>query len=384
MTDTLTAVETEPGRFGRFWRWWTDELRAVLPAKRRDPLIRRAVILLADEAGFRAIANRRNEIYELGRLELPRPSRVDLKRGVSEPRLVSDEHSTELAGRINRSKLPIVLRLPMGEGLVARDELPAAAERHLAEVLRHRVDVLTPWPADRVAFDACVNRRTEDGRIVVDATFAPLDTLGKTIGLLTSFELKPTIVDVAGQAVDALPRIDLLQGMNRPRSRLPMVIAGIVAAVLVMTGAGFAWQAWQRATLVDERLAQQAAIEARLQEADAREAHRQREAAARSFLATRRSELPSPLAALEIVARVLPDDVWLAQLELDRGRLTMTGEAPDAAAVLAQIGADGRFTDAALGSASTRQPSQAPDRQDVQVDRFTITANLKPGAVPTP
>ncbi|WP_027133363.1 PilN domain-containing protein [Geminicoccus roseus] len=382
MSGVLLADPQPAGGLGRFWRWWTNELGALLPHRRRDPVLRKAVILLFDGMGFRAMVRRGTaSAADLGRLDLPRPSRIDVKRGIANPRLVPDEQSIELARRIRKSGLPVVLRLPATEGLVSRDELPAAAERHLQEVLAHRVDVLTPWTSDQVAYDArVISRSGETGRIRIEATFAPRETIERLAATLAGFEIQPAAVDVAGTHTDELPRIDLLQGKGAPRSRWWMIALASVAVVLPVLSAVLFYDVWQRSSLVEERHQQELRLIERKNEADQAQSQRLQALADANFLNARKAERPSSLVALEIIARELPDDAWLSRFELAGNRITITGEASEAPRVLALIGADARFGNAALGNSSTRGPSMAPELFGLPVDRFTLTALLAPDA----
>ena len=382
--STVLLERPEPeGAFAQFWRWWTDELRAIRPRRRRDPLLRKAVILLSDGVGFRAMVRRgTTAAVDLGRLDQPRPSRIDVKRGAANPRLVPDEQSTALAQRIEKSGLPVVLRLPASEGLVAHDELPAAAERHLHDVIGHRVDVLTPWTEEQVAYDARVDARDKaTARIGVEATFAARETIEQAGAALLTFGLRPSVVDVAGSHVDELPRIDLLRGLGQQRSRWWVIVPGCLAAFLLMASAVLFYDYWQRSYLLADRHEQEQRLAERASEAEAALAERRQALADARFLDARRLERPSSLAALEIVSADLPDDAWLSRLELAGNKVTITGEAREAPKVLAVIGADARFSNAALGSSSTRGPSVAPELFGMPVDRFTLTASLAPDAM---
>lgn len=382
MSTVLGDERAPAGQFSRFWRWWTGELRALLPRRRRDPVLRKAVILLFDGMGFRAMVRRgTDDAVDLGRLDLPKPSRIDLKRGVADPRLVPDEQSEELAQRIGKSGLPVVLRLPATEGLVTQDELPAAAERHLQGVLAHRVDVLTPWTAEQVAYDARVaGRLPETGRIRVEVAFAPRETIERLGRMLAEFGIQPTVADVAGTHVDDLPRIDLLQGKAARRWRWWMALPVSLAVALPLVSALLFYDVWQRSFIVQERHEQELRLIERKNEAEAAQAQRMQAWADASFLDARKAERPSALVALEIIARELPDDAWLSRFELADNKITITGEASEAPRVLALIGADPRFSNAALGSSSTRGPSIAPELFGLPVDRFTLTALLAPDA----
>jgi general secretion pathway protein L len=159
-----------------------------------------------------------------------------------------------------------------------------------------------------------------------------------------------------------------------------MMALVILAVALPMLSATLIYDVWQRSFLVEERLQQELYLIDRKNEAAAAQAQRMQALADANFLQARKAERPSSLVALEIVARELPDDAWLSRFELAGNKITITGEASEAPRVLALIGADPRFSNAALGSSSTRGPSMAPELFGLPVDRFTLTAMLAPDA----
>ena len=213
--------------------------------------------------------------------------------------MVPDEQSTALAQRIEKSGLPVVLRLPASEGLVAHDELPAAAERHLFDVIGHRVDVLTPWTEEQVAYDARVDARDKaTARIGVEATFAARETIEQAGAALLTFGLHPSVVDVAGSHVDELPRIDLLRGLGQQRSRWWVIVPACLAAFLLMASAVLFYDYWQRSYLLADRHEQEQRLAERASEAEAALAERRQALADARFLDARRLERPSSLAGL--------------------------------------------------------------------------------------
>ena len=72
-----------------------------------------------------------------------------------------------------RHKSSTVLVLGPEDGLVCTDLLPASAESELARIVPHKLDLLTPWPADRVHAAYRVAARRPDGLLeLLGATLA--------------------------------------------------------------------------------------------------------------------------------------------------------------------------------------------------------------------
>jgi general secretion pathway protein L len=92
------------------------------------------------------------------------------------------------------------------------------------------------------------------------------------------------------------------------------------------------------------------------------------------FMGERFSQKQAALVVADL-SRILPDETWLYQLQVQNGEIRIYGYAPDAAQVIAILEKSGAFQNAQFRSPSTR-------RQGGEADRFDISAAILRGAKP--
>jgi general secretion pathway protein L len=97
--------------------------------------------------------------------------------------------------------------------------------------------------------------------------------------------------------------------------------------------------------------------------AEAREAAR--------FLSDKKAQQTVVMNLLMEMTRLLPDDAWLQRLQVNSDKVVMTGQAPDAAALIGLLQSGSSLMEApAIKGAITPDPQSGKER-------FTIEARLK-------
>lgn len=334
-----------------WWRWWTAELAALLPPRLRAALAPPPAMLLAEIEG---------EAFRFTRH--------------------AGGRATPLAGAPADAGLPVWLALPEAAVLVRRLDWPAMPEADLRRALPLDLDRQTPcraetlwWDAEPVARDAARRRVTLDLAVaqaaVVEAARERLRTthgvLPARIGLALPggglrFALRPAAAAEPARAAPALlPRTT--------RGRLLLLCALLGVANLALHA--------EAETARRERL-DDAVREARLR-AQRVEALRTQIAERRQLrdeLVTRRADV-ALLAVLDQLTRLLPDDAWLDSVEVRGASVYVTGYAPVAASLVAQIETSPMFADAQFRSPVT--PDRARGRE-----RFDMAIRLRGDAPP--
>ncbi len=274
----------------------------------------------------------------------------------------------------------VVVR-PGVKALHRRCALPVAAAAHLRPIIANQIDRRTPWPADQVWFAAvplgpgtASDRPSdrEEPMIDVRLTVVPRAAVEAPLDTVRALRLVPTTLEVEdgeGGWV-ALPLTGPLTGTApddaaaRTRRWLP------VAAALALLAALFGPPLWERAALT-----------AALEEAGRASGEVRRLAAAledrkaaSAYAERRKSETPATTVVLEVLSRILPDDVWLSELHLDAGIVLLVGQAADANRLPALLSASPHFADVQFRSAVVREPAGG--------DRFQLSARVVPHAAP--
>lgn len=370
LTRSTVAAEQPEG----FLAWWLGELQDMLPRRWRERGGRRAALLLWLERPFvRVVARRGQRLTPLGSFLLPE----DME-GAS-PRDAAMLVDPKLRRAIERAGESLVLVLSQHEALTTTDLLPASAEDDLGRIMVHKIDLLTPWPAEQVYAAQRVARRRSDGMLEVLLAAAPRATVDELRRRLVACGIVPTGIDVAldeGQTAG----VDLLQaeGGERRGGWLARTIMGLVALAL-LAGAGWAgWQIYER----QDRIAMQnqlvRGLEQRLADLPELRARISAMQAEADFLSNDRRGRPSPLVVLEVLSRVLPDTVWLSEVRLEDRELMISGMAEDASALIPLIERTPGFSGTRFQTPSTRVRITGPDGTEREVERFAISATVEP------
>jgi general secretion pathway protein L len=329
-----------------YWCWWRSELLALLPPAVRRGLVRTPTVLLADPevdgGGFR-----------FTRLENGMPSAV----GAADP-----------AG----SGLPIWLRLPPEAGLSREIEWPAMAGADLRRALLLDLDRQTPCPAEALWFGAEVLARdTARRRLTVAFAVAHAGTVEAACGRLRALHgVVPARVGIG--TADGGMRFDLrpAAGMAEPEGRaslLPRSLRGmllLLCALLGLLNLGLYSHGEQaRRDRLDLAVAEARQRAQRVERLRTQIVERRQ---MRDDLMTRRADI-GLLALLEQLTRLLPDEAWLDSVEVRGGSVYVTGYAPAAATLVAQIETSPMFADAQFRSPVTPDRARGRERFDMSI-----------------
>lgn len=350
--------------------WWLDELLGLLPSRWRAPRARRhGLVLLFEEPFVHVYAQRRRRLAALGTIQLPGP-KADPASVIVEPKLKR---------AFQRHKGDTLLLLASPDGLTCPDVLPAAAENDLDRIMAHKIDLLTPWPAAQVYSAQRVTGRHADGMLEVLLAVVPRARLDQILTRLGLVGIRPASVDLAVDEEATRAGIDLLRaGAPERRGRRLLQLTLLLGVAAALAAAGWTgYRAFQLreqvatrnqfAAALDERLADLPELRARI------EARRQE----MGFVDAQRRARPSALLVLETLSRLLPDGVWLTELQLDGGELIVTGLAEDASGLVALVEGAPQFQGVRFNQSSTRTTAAGPDGREQEYERFSLRMQVQ-------
>lgn len=336
------------------FRWWRTELLGMVPKRWR---LRRPLLeVRLDGDRLRLVLRQRDAARSL-------------YDGGVDPAAIAEvlRREKKLAGA------DIRLLLPRQDVLVRDIELPAAARHQLRKLVPFELPRQTPF----VPTEACFDWRLlgeSGGRLTVRLAVAEKAHIDRLLAALAACGLRPTAIHI--EADDPLEPLNLLQ---RDRATTAIrwraaITTALWAMVFVLLWAVATLETSNREAelaLLTQELAQErkAALELETLRKDIVETQRRID-----FLGDRFGYKPAA-PTVATLTRILPDDTWLYQLQLQNGEVRLYGYAPDAAQVIARLERSGAFQNAQFRSSSTR-------RSGSDVDRFDISATILRGVKP--
>lgn len=229
------------------------------------------------------------------------------------------------------------------EYLAVPVQLPAAVQDNLRAALGFQIDQISPFRPDQVYFDQqVVLQDVARGRIDIELRMARREDVEALLSRMREIGIVVHVVDTLGQ--DDPPAVDgynLLPEDRRPRysharARFNLMLALVL---VVLLGAVMAETLVMRertaARLAEEadRLREQAMAVAALQQ------ELQDSLLAANFLAEKRSQEAPVIRVLDEITRVLPDDIWLQQFQLQGRELRIQGMAEGSQRVVGLLNA---------------------------------------------
>lgn len=347
--------------------WWVRELAALVPARLRPASKRSDSLLLQiDGLHLELFHDASSRSTLLGKIAIGNSSEAS-----TEAKAIL--RAAGLSRAISRGSVGICVRLNARHALRTRFDLPLAAEENLREVIGFELDRHTPFKLEQVYFKhEVVGRDALGQRITVEVTIAPKSLVDKQIEIATQLGLTPDRVDVAGETDNAPPSSDLVDRseINQIRgtgsrmtwalTMLVLVLSAIAVAVPVM-------RAQQRAQSLEREFA---ALK-RTSEAIAALHKQIEQLREEESFAIQRKRNNRPVSQLLFEAtRVLPDDTWLNELQLNGADIQMVGYSMSASRLIGLLERSETFRNTTFRSPVTRDAKT--DRE-----RFHIAARVE-------
>lgn len=358
-----------------FWRWWSAELRKLVPRGLGglQGVVRAPIVALEGEELV---------VFETRGAAIAETSRIPLATLDPEGRRIALRNLASAAGL---AEARVRLCLAREEALVRRVSLPLATEENLPQVLAFEMDRLSPFRAEEVYFDHRVaGRDALAGKVLVDLGVARRELVDTRVAKLREWGASIDGVVLADDVGRNNPPLDLLPETQRAlregsRARTLQLSLAALAAFLLMVALVFPiWQkrdnAIQLIPLVDK--ARQDA------EATSKLAFDlERQVADYNFLLAKKHGAYPTLAFVEEISRLLPDTTWVQQLDVRTAgkirEVQIAGETPSSSKLIEIFEQASTLRNAAPRGTVTRgsQPN---------TERFLIAAEARPRPLPEP
>jgi general secretion pathway protein L len=297
-------------KLGALWRWWTTELAQLVPeALSPQGRVARLPLLTLDGDVLVLVPPPGATAPEVSSVDL---AALDTARARAAVRALM-EHAGETRGRAR-------LLLRHEDALVRRVTMPLATEENLGQVLAFEMDRLTPFRAEDVYYDQRILSRDSNAgtlsallavarREVVEARIERLRAVGVSVQGVSLRE-EPAH---PGAPIDLLPAEQRGERESRAERFLRRGLAAAVAVLIVAVLFLPIWQKRETAIALGPVVAK-AKHDAEGTDALAKDLERQ--VGDYNFLLAKKHGQYPALAYVEEVSRLLPDNTWVAELQI--------------------------------------------------------------------
>lgn len=362
---------------GRFWRWWTNELAALLPSWLRQPGASDADALLIEMTPRSIVLQRwlQGSLAEQGRIDR-QPGNPDADGAAFR----------SLFSKLRKRDEAVALWLSPAQCLAKQVELPLAAAKNLRQVLGFEMDRHTPFKAEQVYFDFRVLRvDNQNNRISLRLVAVPRAEMDGLLNLLASWGATATAAYAAGTAVPGGASMNLMPaGRNtpQPQTRSRSIHPGLLLLALLVGAAALAIPVWQKREAVLALLPVVDRAKQRAMEIDALRREQEKLAAEYNFMLLKKQFAPPLVVLLNELSRLLPDDTWVQQFSLKGSELQIQGETGSSSRLIALFENSRLLRDANFRSPLTK--GDLPGSERYHLTAQIVTAPVPETAAPAP
>ena len=327
MINLNTAI---PLDVGKFWYWWTAELKALVPPWFFELIKRkRDFLVLTKINGAIKLTHVSDGVSrELGVFALDTDGQRAQHLLFSERKELAD--------------IEIILRLSSEQGLLREFKLPAATQENLAKVVAFEMDRQTPFNADQVYYDArVVEKLASSNQIKVELALVLRSSLDEMLQELFDWGLRPNIVDMApvgGEEGFSKPSYNLLPEASRSRQRdLPRIfnitLSVVVCLLLILI---LVIPIWANKTYLSNLEIEVSKIGKVANKVQSMKKQADTQLKELGYLLEKKRSDPVMMETLEELTKLIPNNAWLTNFNYKNKRLKIQGQSP-AASLLIEI-----------------------------------------------
>lgn len=349
---------------GRFWRWWSGELVALVPQWMRQSGNSAGNTLLI-EIGTSAIV-----LWRWTPTGLVEQGRIDMQAGDQTSRSISFQ---ALIGRLRKRDDRLALWLTGSQFLSKQIELPLAAVENLRQVLGFEMDRHTPFKADQVYFDFRVGKRdSQNSRITIKLIAAPRFAVDAGLDLLGRMGAPAQSVYVAGVAegddlVDLMP----LERRAARSTALHLINLGAFVLAAMLALAAIVTPILQKRQVAISMIPMVENAKRQASSADELRRDWEKRSAEYNFALEKKQVAPPVVVQMDELSRLLPDDTWVQQFDIKGKEVQIQGETASSSKLIPLFESAKTLRDASFRSPVTK--GTMPNSE-----RFHLAAEIKP------
>ncbi|MCK5828730.1 MAG: PilN domain-containing protein [Methylococcales bacterium] len=346
----------------RFFTWWGQELKFLLPKKMRESFSGGKGFLVVEASGDKVKVSYVKQEQEevLGEFE--------------HNALAKEEIQNIIDSSTKYKEADIVLRVP--ENLSVKQDifLPAAAEANIQQALTYEIDKYTPFNKDQVYFDTIkLEKENKSTQIHLLLILVKKSTLDEMYQRSLDLGLVPYFSDSAAQTVvsgDLHSKYNLLpSNLCQKRDKTPFFI---MLGSLFLTCALLAFLLFYPLYKLEGGL-DKVKHHRRLVEKEAMIIDESKKGIDYLYLATQKvidkqNELPPMIDIINTASRVLKDDTWVSQFRFVNKSLQITGQSGSASSLIESLEKTTIFHNAKFISPVTKDNRSGKERFKISTE----------------
>ncbi len=333
------------GVIGNFLSWWWGELVALRPRAWGPDSARASSLLFEVQEGQLVLRYQQQDASEvLGQCSLESDADID-------------QQLLDRIRQLDKQQPEHRILLPYDWIAVLPITLPAAARENLQQVLRFEMDRQTPFKPADVYFDYQVlDQDAQQGELQLALALVPRSRLDQLLRVVKQLGGHPAAMDVCSEDGQGSLGYNLLPRDHGPERR-PMfsglnAVLSILALLLLVAALAIPpMQLYETRETLREQVSKARQVANKV--ALLRSSYQSRVDSLRGLLSNN-TENVEKLPILSEIARVLPDDTWLSNLDMDQKNLKIEGESDAASRLIGLIEASEFFNQTTFTSPVTQ------------------------------
>jgi general secretion pathway protein L len=262
------------------------------------------------------------------------------------------------------SRKPVFFHPRSAAVLEKHHVVPTAPRREMAQLLRHELGRITPFPAEALFWHWQGRvRPTDRTRTEVALTMVPKAAVATALDKLAAVGIQPRYLEVGASGQSRLLPIQDLSDAPAARHHLVRALAwtcgGLAVVVLALPFVLQAIALYQTNSAIETLRPSVAQVEALRRGITA-------DGAGQEVLAQEMRRTGDVLQVLAIVTRILPDDTFLTDFSLRNRHLTIGGRSASAPRLITGLSADPAIRNAAFAAPVTRIEGATSDIFSIQ------------------
>jgi general secretion pathway protein L len=240
-----------------------------------------------------------------------------------------------------------------------RMTVPARARELLPGIVRNQIERVSPWRASQAAFGFDARASEDPANLDIRILIMPRAQLDDALARIGALGLQADAVMVGDGSSETAAGVTLWSRLGDASSahmlRVRRAVAGLIIATVCLSVVVSGWAFWSAASASaesDDIDVQLAALQRQIRGSHSPQAIAALPPPERAW-ALKESSLVAAV-AIEALSRVLPDNAYLTELNIDGTTVRMVGIAQDAPALIAPLEQSGHFKDVHFYAPTTR------------------------------